>query len=1110
MSGKCKHRAFPFLRWKMFKMTLLFMFLSIGVFAQTKRVNLSLKNVPIMTLFGEVQKQTGYSFVINPRDAQEIGNISITVNQEEVSKVLEKLLKPKNYTYSFSNDVIVITKNRATEASLDEARVIKGYIFDKKGVAIPGVTVLVKGLNMGVASNENGVFELTLPQRDSAYILVFSFVGMKKQEIKVTNQTMLKVIMEEESTQIEDVVVTGYGNVSRQSFTGNAKTVTKEDIKRVSPTNVLKALQVLDPSFRITTNNLMGSDPNALPEIRIRGASGIGATEELSNSLSQTVLQNDPNLPTFIVDGFEVNVTKVFDMDVNRIESITILKDAAATAIYGSRAANGVVVIKTVAPKEGEILVSYNYDLNLQIPDLSDYNLMNAREKLDAEVAAGLFDKYPWNQTYYEKKLLAIEKGVDTDWLAQPLQNSVNHKHYIRLEGGVRSLRYGLDVNYFGENGVMIGSDRKRFGLSFDIQYQLKRLIFRNVASYASTNSNESPYGVFSDYTKLNPYYTFVDENGELVKNIELAIGGTQPNPIYEAHVGNYNTTKLKEFNDNFAMQYYITPKLSIKSSVSFIYSVGRRNVYYSPESGKYVSSTYRGELTLEDVYVTSVENNNFLYYNTMINRHSINLMAGVNWKEEKTESQGSYLRDLPAGGFANPQFAQEAPQPPITSTDKTRLLGGLLTFNYTYDNIYLFDLSARIDGNSVFGTKKHYAPFWSTGVGINIHNYEAVQNKYPWLTELKIRGSYGTTGKADFPANTARTVYSLKGGNDLYATGIGGVLTVLGNSNLEWEKTRITDIGGNINIGRGLVVFQGAYYFRRTIDLVADMNVPSSSGFTSHKANIGEVQNNGYELDLRIRLLSKNDMLLYLGGNLAANHNEIRKISDDLKAYNKKIEDSYQETVGYRQVIKRPMIKYEEGASITSIYAMKSMGIDPQTGKELFMYKDGTVGNLWIASENMALGNTEPKMNGTLSLNYLWKGLSLDLYFLYTYGGQQYNETLATKIENADLQNNVDKRVFDARWKEPGDIARYKSLQDWEISTDPTSRFIQDDNTVTLQSLTLGYELPRTLISKIHLDKVKFTFTMNDVFRLSTIKQERGISYPFARACNFAVDINF
>ena len=236
------------------------------VSAQNRRVSLNLENVPVMTLFGEIQKQTGYSFVINPRDVQIIGNVSIVVEQEEVTKVLDKVLgpkkysysySPKKYSYSYSENVFVIIPSRMEQVSLEKARTVRGWIFDRSATALPGVTVLVKGLGIGVASNEKGFFTITLPSQDSTYTLVFSFIGMKSQEVKIApdNKKDLKIIMENDNVQINDVVVTGYGNVSRQSFTGNARTVTQEEIKKIAPTDVLKALSVLDPSFRIATNN---------------------------------------------------------------------------------------------------------------------------------------------------------------------------------------------------------------------------------------------------------------------------------------------------------------------------------------------------------------------------------------------------------------------------------------------------------------------------------------------------------------------------------------------------------------------------------------------------------------------------------------------------------------------------------------------------------------------------------------------------------------------------------------------------------------------------------------------------------------------------------------
>ena len=276
-----------------------------------------------------------------------------------------------------------------------------------------------------------------------------------------------------------------------------------------------------------------------------------------------------------------------------------------------------------------------------------------------------------------------------------------------------------------------------------------------------------------------------------------------------------------------------------------------------------------------------------------------------------------------------------------------------------------------------------------------------------------------------------------------------------------------------------------------------------------SYKDNIGEITNNGYELSLRIRAIGKGHTQLYLGGNLAANKNKIRKISESLKSYNEKIEAAYQDNVNKLET-KKPLLKYVEGASTTSIYVMQSLGIDPQTGKEIFLYKDGSVGYTWIASENVAVGNTEPKMNGTLSANLYHKGLTVDLYFTYTYGGQQYNQTLQSKIENANIKENVDKRVFTDRWKNPGDVVGFKSLKDWDVPTNPTSRFVEDDNTLTLQSLSIGYELPREIVERFRFNRVKLAFNMNDVFRVSSIKQERGLSYPFARSFSFSVNVGF
>ncbi|KIO44684.1 hypothetical protein BA92_06500 [Sanguibacteroides justesenii] len=1103
-------RFYPILR--IMKITCLFLFLvvsqlSASTFAQNVKLDIDLKKASLREVFEQIKQKSGISFMFSNDDVKNVARKDIRMKNADVVAILNKCLEGTGLTYELSNNVVIVRKMRAPARDSVKSVIIKGSVKDEAGLPLPGVTVRIKGSTLGVSTDNDGRFKLSLSKKDSTLILVFTFIGMESQEIALKNREEIHVVMKEEKVKLEDVVITGYANISRQSFTGNTRTMTAAELKKISPTNILKSIQVLDPSFRIAVNNDMGSNPNVLPEISIRGASGIGITELDEANVSKTALQNNPNLPTFIMDGFEVNVSKVYDMDINRIESITLLKDAAATAIYGSRAANGVVVITTVAPREGQVLFTYNYDLNIQTPDLRDYNLMNAREKVQAEKAAGLFDQNFWEEAYYQYKLRLIEKGIETDWLFQPLRNTTSSKHYLRMEGGTKELRYGIDVNYQGNNGVMKGSERKRFGISFEVQYNTGKLMFKNMAGYTAVNSEESPFGAFSQYTGMNPYYPYLDEDGTISKVIRERNGGTIVNPLYDAYNGSYDKTKTKEFLDNFSIQYYLTNKIHFKGNIALTYTTGTSDAYTSPESGKYVSKSYKGEITLGNTSATTIDGGVFGYYNDMIGFHNINLVAGINVKESSDESRSVYLRDIPTGGFSNPQFAREFPNAPTVYQQKTRLFGAMVSMNYTYNNIYLADATWRLDGNSAFGSETRFAPFWSGGLGLNIHNYSFMKG-VDWLSELKIRGSYGVTGKANFPANTARTVYKING-EYVYPTGAGGNITAMGNKNLKWEKTKITDLGGTINLFDGTIVFTGTYYFRKTVDLIADMYIPSSSGFLSYKENIGEITNNGYELSLRVKALGKKNAQLYFSGNMASNKNEIKKISESLKSYNQKIEEKYQDRVNYSEA-KKPLLKYVEGASTTSIYAMQSLGIDPQTGEEMFRYKDGSTGTAWIAAENVACGNTEPKLNGTFSSNLFLYGFTLDLYFTYTYGGQQYNQTLQTKIENANIANNVDKRVFTDRWKEEGDIAGFKSLKDWNIPTNPTSRFVQDDNTLTLQSLSFGYELPDRITQKFRFTRVRFTFNMNDVFRVSSIKQERGLSYPFARNYSFSINVGF
>ena len=351
-----------------------------------KKVTLDLKDVPMETFLNTVKQKAGINMLYNSQMFKGVEPVTVKATNESWKELLDRVLSPKGFTYATKDGIVVIKKKD------QKTRILEGKVVDDLGGELPGVTVLILGKerNIGTMTDADGAFSLGLPDGDA--IIRLSFVGMQSLEIHTGKLNLDKVHtfkLKPDSKQLEEVVVTGYAKISKNSFTGTSVTVSADQLMSVSKTNVLGALQVFDPSFRIAENNLAGSNPNNVPELYIRGRSGIGTTQLDAESLSKTSLKNNPNLPTFIMDGFEIKVEKLYDMDPSRIESITILKDAAATAMYGSRAANGVVIITTVTPKAGKINVDYNFTGTLEFPDLTDYKLMNAREKLETEVAAG-------------------------------------------------------------------------------------------------------------------------------------------------------------------------------------------------------------------------------------------------------------------------------------------------------------------------------------------------------------------------------------------------------------------------------------------------------------------------------------------------------------------------------------------------------------------------------------------------------------------------------------------------------------------------------------------------------------------------------------------------
>lgn len=303
------------------------------------------------------------------------------------------------------------------------------------------------------------------------------------------------------------------------------------------------------------------------------------------------------------------------------------------------------------------------------------------------------------------------------------------------------------------------------------------------------------------------------------------------------------------------------------------------------------------------------------------------------------------------------------------------------------------------------------------------------------------------------------------------------------------------------------------SYYNRQTKDMIADVTIPSSSGFTIYKGNMGEIQNRGWELTANYTVINNNNFGISLFGTMAHNKSKLMKLAESLKEYNEKIDQFYNSKTSYDNTKKYsvPFMKYEEGGSLTAIYGMKSMGINPMDGKEVFLNRAGELTSQWESSQQVKIGDTEPTVQGAFGFNVRWKRLTLYTSFLYQMGGQEYNQTLVNNVENADIASyNVDKRVLTARWQKPGDITPLKNIADKRRVTMPTSRFIQDLNQLKFNSISLGYDFDPKYFKKLHISMMRLQASTNNLLVLSTIRQERGLSYPFARTFNFSLNLNF
>jgi TonB-linked SusC/RagA family outer membrane protein len=1020
---------------------------------------------------------------------------------------------------------------------------ISGTVKDEKGAPIPGAIIQEVGGKGITSTRANGTYELKNVSPKAT--LRFSYVGFKPVYMPLkSGELILNVTLKATTTTLAEVSINN-GLYKRPvgNFTGAAKAYTGEELKMVNPTNIVKALAVLDPSVRLTESNILGSDPNQLPVIHIRGENNLptstpgaatSGTPVSNGDLMGNYLSN-PNEPLIILDGFQTTMQTIYDMDINLIASITVLKDAAATVAYGSKAANGVIVVETKQPIAGKIRATYSVNFNIELPDLSSYNLMNASEFLEAQRLAGIYSdenhfKDIAKKQWYNYRLNNINRGVNTYWLSQPVQIGFGTNHSLSLAGGAGSLRYGLNLNYNNSEGVMKESSRNRYSISYSLSYVLKKIKFDNRITLGYTKGNNTPWGTFRDYANQFPYFRNKDESGNVIKILEpsareLGFDGDAPgniftNPSYNSTLNIKDYTSTLNIGNNTNVEWTISDGLQVRGSLGWSRNVPESEAFYPADHTSFVNSisvfsefgSY-GQLSGVNTAIDAKINAN---YHKQLGKHTFLVAIGGSFQKTSSTSTRVGVAGIPidyldelglANGFG---FANRKPQS-IKNLGKN--LSNYLSLSYNYDDRYTAEFTINQSGSSQFGSNNKLAPFYGGGVAWNITNEDFFKEN-DIIQSAKLRASFGITGNQNISPYLSQQIYQYSFIND-YRLLLGASFNNYANPDLKWQQTLKQNLGLNLGLLKGRVNASVEVYRETTDNLILPLDVAPSTGFPNYQDNLGGVRNQGYEVSISAPIIKdqKRNTFWTLSFNTGHYKNVITRLSPAIDAINKKNNTTNDPNISQ----KSPLPRFVVGQSMTQIWAVPSLGIDPASGKEVFVKLDGSKTFIWDATDKRPIGDTNSKFKGGMSSNLTYKSFTLNFNLVFQYGGYMYNQTLIDKVENVNLlTSNADTRVLTERWKQPGDHASFKSLVAGPnaglLETRVTSRFVQKNDFLEVASMTIGYNFPANLrwVKAARLSTPRIMITQNNFARFATIRTERGTGYPFARSFSFGLSTNF
>ena len=631
----------------------------------------------------------------------------------------------------------------------------------------------------------------------------------------------------------------------------------------------------------------------------------------------------------------------------------------------------------------------------------------------------------------------------------------------------------------------------------------MSKFQFSNKFSLTSTDYR-NPIVAFSEYAAANPYYKKRNETGTIEKWLENNNFFKAANPLWNASQNSRDEGKNLALTNYFMAEYFPTVEWRVRARLGLTYGNDDTEKFYSRNDTRFenMETIKKGEYRSSNTRTNQVEGELSVTYAKVLGKHRINLVVGGNVSSNKSLTQGYSAVGFPDGDFSYPSFSNGYPEngTPTYYESVSRSVNGYFNTGYSFDDRYLMDFSLRTSGSSVFGTSRKYNTTWSVGLGWNLHKEKFIMDHVGWIDLLKLRASIGNPGNQSFDSAQSLLTYSFQYGSMNYF-GLGAVLAQIGNPDLEWQITVDKNIGLDVTLFNKRFSLTADYYYKVTDPLLIKVSTPLSSGTETYMTNAGEQVSQGLTASVTYYIFQNFEERFswMIRANVRTQKTRIDKIGNKLSTLNSSGKGSN-------------TVRYYDGADPDDIWAVKSVGIDPSNGKELFYAKDGSYTYDFSYDDEVICGNTRPDVEGVIGSSLNWKGFSVSLNFRYQMGADVFNEALYSKVENisrSDLNKNQDKRALYERWQEEGDIVRFKNIASAE-TTPMSSRFVQEENVLTLESVYLGYEFYDGWIKKLGLSSLKFQVSMRDVFRASTIRSERGISYPFARSMEAGLSFNF